>query len=246
MKGVILKINPNVKIVDLTHGIRAHDIREAAFVIGMNYKFFSDNTIHIVVVDPGVGSSRRPIIVMSNRHYFVGPDNGVFSQIYNMEHEMLQVFNITAQHYFLSTSSSTFQGRDVFAPTAAYLSRGIDLSCFGEPVTDYYKIKLPSSHMVDEKTLKGEVLYIDRFGNAITNIKKSDIDSLCKTKPDGVLKILSKGNVITLKDFYSQVEDKGLYSLINSSGYLEIFVYIGNASSEYNISIGDIVEINLN
>lgn len=246
MKGIILKINPQASIVDLTHGIKPHDIREAAFSIGMSYEFFPSSTVHIVVVDPGVGSSRRPIITVTEHHYFVGPDNGVFSQVYNMGHEMLQVIHVTSGHYFLSSESSTFHGRDIFAPIAAYLTRGIHVSKFGEPITDYHTIPLPSpSYMPNENRLQGEVILIDRFGNAITNIKTSDVNKLLSAKPGSALKILLHGKEVPHKKFYSQVKDRGIYSLINSSGYLEVFTYRGNASSEHNISIGDIVEIKL-
>jgi S-adenosylmethionine hydrolase len=239
IKGVILKINPQAKIIDLTHGIRPHDIREAAFTIGMSYESFPNNTIHTVVVDPGVGSKRRPIIVMTDYHYFIGPDNGVFSMVYNLRHEMLQVVHITAEHYFLSLSGSTFHGRDIFAPTAAYLSRGINIANFGEPVTDYHKIPLPLPYLENEKTLRGEVILIDRFGNAITNIRASDIRKIYSSKPDSIIKILLKRKEVLLKKYYSQVNDKEIYSLINSSGYLEFFIYRGNVSSEHNISVGD-------
>jgi len=243
IKGVILTINPVANIIDLTHGIKPQDIREAALTIGMSYEFFPDGTIHIVVVDPGVGSSRRPIIVMADRHFFVGPDNGVFSHIYNISRETLQVINISSEHYFLSPVGSTFQGRDIFAPTAAHLSKGINISNFGDPITDFHTIPLPFPQMRDGNTLHGEVIYIDRFGNAITNIRTSEIDKLYSGGPEGVLKVIFNGKEIPLKNFYSQVDDRNIYSLINSSGYLEIFVYRGSASSEYCISIGDTVDI---
>lgn len=245
MKAVILKINPDANIIDLTHGIKPHDIRDAAFTIGMNYEYFPAHTIHIVVVDPGVGSNRRPIIVMTDRHFFIGPDNGVFSYIYTMNHETLQVLNITAEHYFLSSESATFQGRDVFAPTAAYISRGINILNFGDVITDYQTIKLPSTEIIGEKSLRGEVIHIDRFGNAITNIRSSDIDMIYSSNPKGNIDVSLNNMKIPLKNYYAEVKDKGLYSLVNSSGYLEIFVYRGNAALENKISAGDTVEIAL-
>ncbi|MEW6108311.1 MAG: SAM-dependent chlorinase/fluorinase [Nitrospirota bacterium] len=242
MKGVILKINPLANIVDLTHGIRQYDIREAAYTIGMSYDFFPKKTIHIVVVDPGVGSGRRPVIVMTDHHYFIGPDNGVFSHIYSQSHETLSVFHITSEHYFLSSGGGTFHGRDIFAPVAAWISRGVNIPNFGEHITDYHKIPLPFPQ-VSDNALKGEVILIDKFGNSITNIKAADIEKLYGAGSISILKILLKGKEIPLKKFYSQAEDRGVYSLINSTGYLEFFIYRGNASSEYNISVGDKVEL---
>ncbi len=245
MKGVILKINPQAKIIDLTHGIRPHNILEASYIIGTSYSFYPDGTIHIVVVDPGVGSERRPLIMMTDHQYFIGPDNGVFSHIYGRPHDILEVRHITSDHYFSGSKSPTFQGRDVFAPVAAWLSRGIDYSKFGEPVTDYREIPLHLPAVSAGGVLKGEVIYIDRFGNAITNITRDDIDKLFGSGPGGLLKIGLKGRVVPMKGFYSQSAEKMLGSLINSSGYLEFFVFKGNASSEYSISIGDIIEVTI-
>lgn len=243
MKGVILKINPSATIVDITHGIRPHDIREAAYTIGMNYQYFPANTIHLVVVDPGVGSSRRPVLVEADRHYFIGPDNGVFSYIYSMPHEILQVVHVTSEHYFLSAVSPTFQGRDIFAPVAGWFSRGLPMSRFGELVSDYQKIPLSVPHLSQEGVLHGEVIHIDRFGNAITNITKTDLTMLLSSGNGGPFRISLKEQEVLLKQFYGQCCDKGLYCLLNSSGHLEFFMYQGRAADQYHISAGDQVSI---
>src|SRR5512135_1704123 len=175
MKGVILNINPEAKIVDLNHGIRPQDTMEAAFTIGMNFHYFPAETLHVVVVDPGVGSRRRPVLMLSDHHYFLGPDNGVFSYIYRMKHETLEVLHITADHYFLQKKSSTFQGRDVFAPVAAWFSRGVAMEKFGDRITDYQTIDLPFPEVTAEGIIRGKIIHIDRFGNAISNITKKDI-----------------------------------------------------------------------
>ncbi len=233
MKGVILKINPRAGIVDITHGIRPHDIREAAYTIGTNYRYFPDDTIHVVVVDPGVGSNRRPIMVLTEHHYFIGPDNGVFTHICNASHDILEVIHITADHYFLSSHSPTFHGRDVFAPIAAYLSRGVGMLKFGEPITDYQKIDLPVPSVTPDGVLQGEVIHIDRFGNAITNITKADIGMT------GRLKAMFGEIEVPLKKFYSDAPDGSLCCLLNSSDHLELFIDRGSAASKYNISPGD-------
>jgi S-adenosyl-L-methionine hydrolase (adenosine-forming) len=243
MKGVILKINPLVKLIDITHGIKSQDIREAAFVIGTSYKFFSDNTIHVVVVDPEVGSGRRPIIVNTDHHYFIGPDNGVFSYVYHFSQFKPEVIHITADHYFLSSKSPTFQGRDVFCPIAAWFSRGIWMSKFGDPITDFQTIAIPTPRLTTEGTLRGEVIHIDYFGNAITNITKSDLDRVHGPGAGGAITAMLKGREIPFRRFYAEAEKGKVCSLINSMGFLELFLYRGSAAAECNISVSDVVEI---
>ena len=242
MKGVILTINPSANIIDLNHGIASHDIAGAAFTVGMNYNFFPDRTAHIVVVDPGVGSRRRPVIVVTERHYFIGPDNGVFSYIYEKEKEMLQVIHITADHYFLKTKSSTFQGRDMFAPVAAWLTSGKNVQNFGEVISDYITIDLPMPG-VEGQAIRGEIIHIDKFGNSMTNISRTEIDMLTQAGPAGTLKVFLGDREVPLRDYYGQADDKGLYAVINSSEYLEFFVNRGSAARDFSISPGNRVEI---
>ncbi|MBI5848273.1 MAG: SAM-dependent chlorinase/fluorinase [Nitrospirae bacterium] len=244
MKGAILSINPAANVIDLSHGIASHDIREATFTIGMNYKFFPERTAHVVVVDPGVGSRRRPLLVVTERQYFIGPDNGVFSYIYKKEARTLQVFHVTADHYFLKSTSSTFQGRDVFAPVAAWLTGGKNVQNFGEVVTDYYAIDLQMP-TVGRDVIKGEIIHIDKFGNATTNISQTEIDSLVSQRPGTSLKVLLSGKEVPMKMYYGEALDKELHSVINSSEYIEFFVNRGCAAALFNISIGNPVEIQL-
>jgi S-adenosylmethionine hydrolase len=242
MKGIILSINPLANIIDITHDISPQNIMEAAFAIEMSFASFPSNTIHVVIVDPGVGSVRRPILVITDRHYFVGPDNGVFSQIYTLS-ETLTVIHITAEHYFLPHRGPTFHGRDIFAPVAAWLSKGIGISNFGNSITDYVTISLPTLVTPAKNTIEGNVIYIDHFGNAITNIKAKKIDELFGSKSEGILQVVVKGIETPMKNYYSQAGDKGLYSLINSFGYLELFVNKGNASSDFGIVVGEKVTV---
>ncbi len=243
MKGVILNINPQAEIVDLTHGIRRHDIKEASFIAGMNYSYFPKSTIHVVVVDPGVGSARRPLIVCADDHYFIGPDNGVFSQVYAGNEGKLQVVHITSDQYFLNAESPTFQGRDVFAPVAGWLSKDPDIERFGKTITDYRAIPLPSPAMPGERSLKGEVILIDVFGNAITNIRSADAARICGHAKARSFRVYFHGSEVPFMKFYAQAEDQKLCALFNSSDYLEMFVNEGNASSQYSISVGDVVEV---
>jgi hypothetical protein len=242
MKGVILDINPLAVIADITHEISLQNIAEAAYVIGTSFQYFPHKTIHVVVVDPGVGSARRPILVVTDYHYFVGPDNGVFSSVY-AQSESLAVIHITAEHYFLPRRSSTFHGRDVFAPVAAWLSKGIHLSKFGEPITDYTVMTLPGPASPSQNILEGEVIYIDHFGNLITNIPGQKMYAFTDGIRDGKLKVTVKGIEAPLKRFYSEVPDKQLYSLVNSFGYLELFVNSANAASAYGLTVGDKVTV---
>ena len=244
MKGVILTINPRATIIDLTHGIAPHDIREAAFTIGMNYNYFPERTIHVVIVDPGVGSKRRPILVVTDRHFFIGPDNGVFSVIYEKEKASLQVIHITADHHFLKEKSPTFQGRDVFAPVAARLSGGMDVRNFGQRISDYKTLDLPMPNL-EKNVLNGEIIHIDTFGNAMTNIRQEEIDELMKQNPEGMMKISLAGKEVLLKEYYGQATDRTLYAVINSSEYLEFFVNCGNAAETYSILIGETVELKI-
>jgi S-adenosylmethionine hydrolase len=246
MKGVILNINPFVNIVDITHEISPQNILEAAITIEMSFETFPYKTIHVVVVDPGVGSVRRPILVITDHYYFIGPDNGVFSQIYRFKNETLSVVHITSEHYFMPGRSSTFHGRDIFAPVAAWLSRGIDSSKFGDPINDYVSINVPVPVIQEENIVEGEVIYIDHFGNAATNIKAQTIENILKNKTGRRLKVLVKGKEVPFKNYYADAEGPGLYSLINSFGYLEFFVFRGNASSDFGIAVGEKVELIVN
>lgn len=243
MKGVILNINPSVEIVDITHGISPQNILEAAIVINMSFKSFPYKTIHIVVVDPGVGSSRRPILVITDHYYFIGPDNGVFSLIYKLKDETLSVIHITSEHYFMPNISSTFHGRDIFAPVAAWLSRGIEPSKFGTPIEDYKSIYIPDPIISDEKTIEGEVIYIDCFGNITTNIRVEMINEIFKEKTIRRPKVIFRQKEAPFKSHFEEAEDEGLYSLINSFGYLELFVKGRSASSDFDIRVGEKVSV---
>ena len=245
MKGVIYTINPHVNIVDLTHNITPQSIQEAALTIGMNYHYFPKDSVHLVVVDPEVGSGRRPLLVVADEHYFIGPDNGVFSYLYKNAARRIKVIHITSEHLFLKKDSPTFQGRDVFSPCAAWLTTGLDVNKFGEAVSDYHAIDLPSPVRLNDLVVQGEVIFIDRFGNAVTNLKKTDIADLQGMQPEGALRVFLKGRGMQIRGYYSQAEDRGIYALINSSGYLEVFIYRGSAALKYDILPGDVVKVSI-
>ncbi|MEO0250022.1 MAG: SAM-dependent chlorinase/fluorinase [candidate division WOR-3 bacterium] len=231
MKGVILGIMPQIPLVDLCHHSSAFDIEEAAFLLHLSYPYFPPETIHIVVVDPGVGGPRRPLLVTTERYYFIAPDNGVLSYVYEMG-GFRRAFEITAAHYFLTPTSSSFHGRDIFAPVAAYLRKGIPPEAFGPEIQDV--VKMPLSRPLwsrQERRLQGRVLHVDSFGNLITNISREDLDEFQSIIPREKIAIqLGSSKIQGIKEFFGQGEEGRLGAIIGSSGYLEIFVNRGNAS----------------
>jgi S-adenosylmethionine hydrolase len=234
MKGVILSINPAANIIDLCHEIDQGDIDAAAFALSAAYRYFANGTIHVVVVDPSVGSARRALAVKTKDYYFVAPDNGVLSPIFRNERDM-RVFHLTNKEYMLPETSFTFHGRDVFAPMAAYLSTGIAIAKLGNPVDDFV-ISRPTEPHLKGNMIIGQVVYTDRFGNLVTNIDKSYLMDVEEIRLDH---IRLKGIV----DYYSQVEEGAAAALVGSHGNLEICIRNGNAATSLNVQKGDPVEV---
>jgi len=235
MKGVILSINPEVQIIDITHGVLPHDILDGALTIGQAYKYFPPKTIHIVVVDPGVGTVRRPILVASDQHYFVAPDNGVLSSVYDQT-EALYVWNLISEHYFRQPVSKTFHGRDIFAPVAAWLSKSWQSSAFGEQITDFTRFSIPKPKAAGN-AMKGVVLRIDQFGNLITNFRVDDVPALAAG--DGKCKINAGKAVITkVVSTFAEGANGEPVGVIGSSGYLEICVNKTSAARALGIGRG--------
>ena len=170
VKGVILSLNPQARIVDLTHEIPAQDIEAAAFTLLAAYKSFPKGTVHVAVVDPGVGSTRRGIAVVAADQFFVGPDNGIFSYIYERESKF-SVYELSNEEFFREPVSPTFHGRDIFAPVAAALSNGVKPAKLGPRVTDPVKLA-PLTPEVRDSRILARIIHIDRFGNCVTNITR--------------------------------------------------------------------------
>lgn len=243
MKGVILNLNPEARIIDITHDASPHDILEAAFILKCAYRYFPRRSVHLVVVDPEVGSERSPIMVATDNYYFIGPDNGVFSYIYE-EEIVNSVYKITEEHYFLNPVSRTFQGRDLFAPVAAYFTKGVPIHYFGEPAEEYKRLPLPQPKMISENVLQGRVVYIDRFGNLIADIRKEHFDDIQFKAPDKKANIRIAGqNLGGLLEYYAQGPDKKPAALIGSSGHLEIFAKQGKAQEILGAGKGEAVEV---
>jgi Uncharacterized conserved protein len=238
MKGVMYKINPNIEIVDISHEVAPHDTLEAGFLLRSCYSYFPSRTIHVVVVDPTVGSSRKALIVATDNYYFLAPDNGVLSLIYDVE-EVSGVVEITAEHYILSDVSKTFHGRDIFAPAAAWLSKDIDISNFGDPVEEYVKLSLPKAKMVGESLLKGAVIHVDRFGNLITNISQTDLEEArAKIKGGNLTVVIAKQEIKGLKQFYAEGQKGEFIALFGSTNFLEIAQNQGSAAKALGLIRG--------
>ena len=237
MKGVILNINPAVEIVDITHNVGAYDIFDAAYSLSQSYRFFPPGTVHVVVVDPGVGTARRPLLVGTQGHSFVAPDNGVLSLIYERE-ENPEVRHVTADHYFLNPVSNTFQGRDVFAPVAAWVSKGVEHEKLGDTITDYTRFASPKPKRVDETLTKGVVLRIDKFGNIITTITPEDVPQLFTENPPPFKIIINEQEITRLNLSYSMGKPSELFAIVGSAGYIEICTNRGSAAKLLNVTRG--------
>ena len=221
MKGVIRCIHPEVRIIDITNAVQSFDILDGALAIVQSYSYFPKDTIHMVVVDPGVGGTRRPILVTAGMYQFVAPDNGVLSLIYERE-ERVSVRHITSEHYFRHPVSNTFHGRDVFAPVAAYLSKGVDAAKFGEEIQDYVRFLAPRPKAESPGTWKAVVLKADKFGNLITNITPGDIPQLFNGSANSFKITVGKAEVTRLCSSYSQAAAGEVVAILGSSGLLEI------------------------
>ena len=239
MKGVILSINPNAKIVEITNKIERYNISQAAFVIKNSFSFFPKKTIHIVIADPGVGSSRRIIILKHKEHLFIAPDNGIIKYIIPEKGEH-QVYNVINKDYFLEDVSSTFHGRDIFAPVSAHLSLGINPKKLGPQIFDYIKNE-NLEPIISKNKIIGKAIYFDRFGNIITNIKKDDIPG--NVRKDDVLIKIKEWNIKGITQCYSDGNKAKPSAIFGSSGFLEIAIYLGNAAEILGVKIDEPVNI---
>ncbi|HMD31137.1 MAG TPA: SAM-dependent chlorinase/fluorinase [Candidatus Acidoferrales bacterium] len=227
MKGVMLKIHPDIQIIDISNHVLACDILDGALTIGMAYKYFPPKTIHVVVVDPGVGTPRRPILVTGDHHYFVAPDNGVLSMVYDTQ-ESFSVRHVTSEHYFMRPMSNTFHGRDLFAPVAAWLAKNQQAMSFGEEINDPVRFTLPKPRTADGK-VKGVILKVDNFGNLVTNIPPDLIPQAFI--PDGKFRMTVAGKEVPkIMLTYGDGGPGEPFGVLGSAGLLEISVNRGSAA----------------
>lgn len=221
MKGVILSINRNARVVDITHEIPPQDIEAAAFTLLAAHPAFPAGTVHVAVVDPGVGSSRRAILVEAGGQVFVGPDNGIFSYICESE-PLARVFEITNKKYFREPVSSTFNGRDVFAPVAAAVSTGVDPSEFGNQITNPVLLAPLTPETTKNGTVKARIIHIDRFGNCITNLTRRELNE--KMIDDGAYLVANGAKIKSFRNFFSEEggRAKEVFGIWGSAGFLEL------------------------
>jgi S-adenosyl-L-methionine hydrolase (adenosine-forming) len=240
MKGVILSINPQAKIVDITHDIPPQDICAAAFTLVSVFGSFPPRTVHVAVVDPGVGSTRRPILMAARSQFFVGPDNGIFSYIFDRDSDA-RVFHLTNERYFRDPVSRTFHGRDVFAPVAAAVARGVKPEKLGERVNDQIRLPALAAEHSGEGKLTGRILHIDHFGNCITNFTQQDLAT--ESLERGVRLTVNRKVVNTFRCFFSDGGDKGeqLFAIWGSAGFLEIAAMNQSAAELLKVKCGETV-----
>lgn len=240
VKGVILSINPAAAIVDITHEIPPHDIEAGAFTLLAAHATFPLKTIHVAVVDPGVGSSRRPILVEAAGQLFVGPDNGIFSYVYDSV-KRFKVFHLTNAKYFRQPVSPTFNGRDVFAPVAAALSNGVGPNQLGETIKDFVRLK-PLMPEKTRKQIQGRIIHIDRFGNCVTNITRNDIPGTATAK------LRVKGTLVkSFRNYFAEEtssRDK-IFGVWGSAGFLELAARNDSAAKLLNVRRGETVVVQL-
>ena len=256
MKGVILSTNPEVNIVDITHSVEPQNVYQAAFILGYTYRYFPKKTVHVAVVDPGVGSERRGVILKTPSALFVAPDNGILSYVidelssskgsvgqYSPDQDLVtlgkgfEVVAITEPRFWRQPVSTTFHGRDIFAPVAATLTLDISPYELGEKITSLHVFPILKPLVDYQGNLIGHILHIDHFGNLITNIKRANLPG--KDIPIEVAGRLIQG----ITDYYAEGEE--LMAIIGSSGYLEIALKNGSAADFLNTAIGDEIKVTL-
>ncbi len=242
LKGVILGIAPSAQIVDISHIIAPQNILEGAYALLRAFPFFPAGTVHVAVVDPGVGTKRRPLAARLGEHFFIGPDNGLFTPIQELTelHQLpIQFVHLTNPDYWLPAVSQTFHGRDIFAPVAAHLANGVELDKLGDPIKDPVRITVPHP----QRTAKGWIAHItvvDVFGNLTIDLPASEV-----TDRDTISFSLSGHTVKGLVDSYGHRQPGELVALINSENYIELAIVNGSAAQTLNARVGDPIKVRL-
>jgi S-adenosylmethionine hydrolase len=240
MKGVVLSINPEATLVDLSHDLPPHDVQCGAYELAATYKYFPPGTIFVVVVDPGVGSTRRGIGAEVGDWRFVAPDNGVLTAVF-AEAPPKKVIELTERRYARPTVSRTFEGRDRFAPAAAWLSKGVHLSAFGRAITDYHLLDLPKP-VAEDASLLGTVIHLDRFGNIITNLDRRSCERL--SDGAGTLQLtIGAHSIARIVSTYSDLGAGEIGALFGSTDRLECAAHAGSAAARLGVAVGDPVEL---
>jgi len=242
MKGVILSINPQASFVDLSHQVPPHSVEDAAYLLNSCYRYFPEGAVHVAVVDPGVGSARRPLLVKTASYYFLGPDNGLFSYVLEDEDDV-EVREIENPKYRLKSVGHTFDGRDLFAPSAAWLSKGVPASSFGRVIHDPIRLSIVEPKRQGNR-LVGRIEHVDRFGNLISNLTLQHLEDKHKVTKRRQLSIRIREQIIEgLVASYSEGKTEQPSALINSDGRLEIFVKEASASDVLKVGKGARIEV---
>jgi S-adenosylmethionine hydrolase len=238
MKGVILGICLRAQIVDISHEIAPFEITEGAYTIAQAYRCFPKKTVHVVVIDPGVGTARRPILMEAAGQYFIAPDNGVLAMIYGREPHKIRL--ISNGKYFRQPVSRTFHGRDIFAPVAAHLAAGVTPAQFGKRIEDYLKPAFDRPQRAGKRTWNGQVLKIDRFGNIITNFRADEFPNL---EMQNVVFSVGPQEVTVIARNYAETGPGELFAIVGSSGYYEISIAQASAAKRIGCVAGGPVEL---
>ncbi|MBD3415103.1 MAG: hypothetical protein GF421_11810 [Candidatus Aminicenantes bacterium] len=237
MKGVVAQINPEARTMDITNKIPHFDVTAAAFILKASYRYFPSDTIFVVVVDPGVGTSRRILIAESTDYYFVAPDNGVLSWVIKENKEMT-IREVSSEHYFIPRKGRTFEGRDKMAPLAAWISRGVYTENFGPIANDYKQVIIDIPER-EGNQIWGRIIYQDGFGNLITNISERDYLELAKRTEESSILISLNQREIPIRQSYHSVEKGELVAILSGQGFVEIAKREGSAAEETKSKPGD-------
>jgi len=245
MKAAMLSISTQIALVDVTHDIPPHDVMAAGWAVRNAFGAFPKFSVHVAVVDPGVGSARRPILAVTENHYFIGPDNGIFSFVFEVE-PPVKVIELTAAHYFRTGVSPTFHARDIFGPVAVHLARGIESSNFGESIDNLTKLDIPRPKVTQEGSIRATVVHVDRFGNVVLNVTRSSMETLVqRMKASGFTATVGAVRVTQTFITYAEAPAGIPFLLYNSSNFLEIAANQSRAADLVGAKPGDIVELSL-
>jgi hypothetical protein len=247
MKGAILSINPAATIVDITHRIDSQDVVQAAFTIHSGYRYFPEGSVHLIVVDPGVGTERGLLALNSQNHFFIAPDNGVLTLLLR-EKNVSSLNLITNSNYFRDSVSRTFHGRDIIAPVGAHIANGLEVNKLGPEIDPQNIVYLDGldARYTEKGELKGEVIAVDHFGNLITNIKSEQLADFLRVGRPEAMRIKIQSNVIEgLSETYANAEANSPLALVGSRGYLEIAINKGSAAQHLNVGKGAPVWVDL-
>ena len=238
MHGVVLGVHAETRIVDLCHAVPSFDVLDGAFAVAQSYRFFPPRSVHVVVVDPGVGSARRAILAETDDYIFIAPDNGVLSLVEKRE-ARFTVRHITADRYFLQPVSRTFHGRDIFSPVAGWLSKGIAPEDFGPEITDYVRLPLPGVDRDADGRVCGSVMKVDKFGNLITNLTEIEAPELFSGESHGLVLMVAGRAITRLCRSYAEGGDEEFFAIVGSSGYLEIAAQRASAAEKLCVGVGE-------